>query len=413
FGLRGHITSLKPLRPENAPDAWEGKALHAFENGVPEVTSVESIGGERHLRFMRPFITEQACLKCHAAQGYRVGDVRGGISVSVPLGPYLAVARADALRVSAGHALFWVLGLVGLCVGASGIRRHVRERDRAEDTLRQSNERLTGLVGELEQRNHQMSLLTEMGDLIQASSSPEQMYAVLAQFVPRLLPAEMGAICVYSPSRNDLEAVAVWGDFPKAAEERVFPPEECWALRRGRPHELRHPKDGLLCSHVKQMPMGGYLCVPLTAQGDTVGLLHLRRFQAAGPAWQTETQTGILRALAEHTALALANMGLRESLRSQSVRDPLTGLFNRRYMEETFEREIRRATRGQRSISLVMLDLDHFKRFNDTFGHDAGDALLRTLGRFLMEHVRGGDIACRYGGEEFTLILPEAPLSVV
>jgi diguanylate cyclase (GGDEF)-like protein len=116
--------------------------------------------------------------------------------------------------------------------------------------------------------------------------------------------------------------------------------------------------------------------------------------------------------VAEHIALALANLKLREKLQNQSIRDSLTGLFNRRYMEESLEREMRRCDRKRQPLSIIMIDVDHFKRFNDTFGHNAGDAVLRELGHFLQRYVRGSDIACRYGGEEFILILPEASLSV-
>jgi diguanylate cyclase (GGDEF)-like protein len=111
--------------------------------------------------------------------------------------------------------------------------------------------------------------------------------------------------------------------------------------------------------------------------------------------------------MAEHIAMALSNLKLHETLRSQSIRDPLTGLFNRRFMEESLELELRRAVRNQRPLSVIMLDLDRFKHFNDSYGHDAGDALLRELGTLLQTNIRGEDIACRYGGEEFTLIMPE------
>jgi len=117
-----------------------------------------------------------------------------------------------------------------------------------------------------------------------------------------------------------------------------------------------------------------------------------------------------LRAFGEQVALSLSNLSLRDSLRQQSIRDPLTGLFNRRYMEEALAIETERAKRDKASFSVLMLDLDHFKHFNDTHGHGAGDAVLQTLGKFLQRHVRGGDIACRYGGEEFTLVLPSASL---
>jgi diguanylate cyclase (GGDEF)-like protein len=101
---------------------------------------------------------------------------------------------------------------------------------------------------------------------------------------------------------------------------------------------------------------------------------------------------------------------LRETLRNQSVRDPLTGLFNRRYMEESFERELARAARGRASLGVIMMDIDHFKHFNDTYGHAVGDLLLKELGAFAQKSLRQSDIACRYGGEEFLLILPEANL---
>ena len=113
-------------------------------------------------------------------------------------------------------------------------------------------------------------------------------------------------------------------------------------------------------------------------------------------------------AACERISLALANLKLREVLRSQSIRDPLTGLFNRRYMEESLEREVRRGVRNKDGVALLMLDIDHFKQFNDTYGHQAGDALLRGFGEFLSQRTRGQDVACRFGGEEFVLILSGA-----
>jgi diguanylate cyclase (GGDEF)-like protein len=117
--------------------------------------------------------------------------------------------------------------------------------------------------------------------------------------------------------------------------------------------------------------------------------------------------------VSEHLSLALANLKLRETLRTQSIRDPLTGLFNRRYMEESLERELRRAERRGHPVGVIMIDLDHFNHFNNTFGHQAGDALLQAFGELLRTRVRSEDIACRYGGEEFTLIMPEAPPEIV
>ncbi|MGH6961079.1 MAG: diguanylate cyclase [Dongiaceae bacterium] len=106
--------------------------------------------------------------------------------------------------------------------------------------------------------------------------------------------------------------------------------------------------------------------------------------------------------------MALGNHRLREELRMQSIRDPLTGLFNRRYLEESLELEVGRAARAQATIGVIMFDVDHFKRFDDSFGHDAGDAVLKVVGETLSAGVRRGDIACRFGGEEFTVIAPGA-----
>lgn len=115
---------------------------------------------------------------------------------------------------------------------------------------------------------------------------------------------------------------------------------------------------------------------------------------------------------AGQVGLSVANIRLREALRTQSIKDPLTGLYNRRYLEETMEREIRRAVRAEQGLGVLMLDLDHFKKFNDTQGHDAGDTVLRETASFLLKSVRAEDIVCRFGGEEFVVILPVADLKV-
>ncbi len=131
YGARGHITSLKPIRPANTPDPWEDRALEAFERGEREVVSIEMIEGEPHLRFMRPLPTEKGCLKCHAQQGYKLGTIRGGISVSVPTEPYLVIARRQSVGLAVAHVGLWVLGLAGIGFGTKRLLRHERERDHA------------------------------------------------------------------------------------------------------------------------------------------------------------------------------------------------------------------------------------------------------------------------------------------
>src|SRR5476649_946375 len=151
----------------------------------------------------------------------------------------------------------------------------------------------------------------------------------------------------------------------------------------------------------------------MMAQGETLGLLYVQARPDEGDAAPiSEAKQQLVTAVAEQIALALANLRLRETLRQQSVRDPLTGLYNRRFLEEVLDRELARLERKNLPLSLIMIDVDHFKNFNDTFGHEAGDAVLRDLGGILQRHVRGGDIACRYGGEEFTIVLPEASIEI-
>jgi diguanylate cyclase (GGDEF)-like protein len=178
------------------------------------------------------------------------------------------------------------------------------------------------------------------------------------------------------------------------------------------------PGSHLVCRHVGTPAPAAYVCVPLMAQSTALGVLHLvegardgahdpRPESGLGP-HHVLARRQLAFTVADQLALALSNLRLQETLRDQAIRDPLTGLFNRRYMEESLDRELRRAQRRHAALGVIMIDIDHFKRFNDTFGHGAGDTLLREMGAMLQRHTRAEDIACRYGGEEFALILLEA-----
>lgn len=297
-------------------------------------------------------------------------------------------------------------------IGVQGIARDITERKQDAVALEQANRKLSSWVNELEQRTRQITLLNEMGNVFLSCLSAEEAYTAVTQFAQKLLPAESGGLGVLNPSKNLVEIIAVWGESPPG--ERLFSPERCWALRRGRVHVVEVPGSELRCQHVDPAVPGGYLCIPMMAQGEPLGVLHLQAGRSdssrsdAAPEPLRESQQQLAVNMAEHIALALANLRLRETLRSQSLEDPLTGLFNRRYLEETLNRELRRAERSRRPIGIMMLDIDDFKPLNDTLGHEAGDALLRGLGLLLKASVREGDIACRYGGDEFVLILPEA-----
>ena len=273
---------------------------------------------------------------------------------------------------------------------------------RLYDDVRASEERLA-------LRSRELDLQNRMSELLQACVTEDEAYAVVGRFGGQFFPNGSGAVFVMTASRNMVEARATWASTP-SPDWTIFKPDECWALRRGRMHLVDSTTTGLLCSHLPQPAPPAYLCVPLIAQGEALGVLYLGASDD-GSAWP-EAQQRLASTVSDQLGLAVANLKLRETLRNQSIRDPPTSLFNRRYLEETLERELRRAERSRGTLGVVMMDLDLFKQFNDTFGHDIGDTLLRDFGRLLQSTVRGGDVACRYGGEEFMLILPEADIEI-
>jgi diguanylate cyclase (GGDEF)-like protein len=201
-----------------------------------------------------------------------------------------------------------------------------------------------------------------------------------------------------------------WGDFPVSSDNNVFPPDACWGLRRGRAHVVDDVNIGPICPHLNHTLSAPYVCLPLMAKGDILGLLHLKNAFNLDDSGQNPEKADLRKmavTLSEYLSLSIANVKLSESLSRQSIQDPQSGLYNRRFMEESLQREILRAGRKQTQIGIIMGDLDHFKKFNDVYGHAAGDKIIVQIGKLFKERFRGSDIACRYGGEEFLIILPE------
>lgn len=277
----------------------------------------------------------------------------------------------------------------------SKLKDELFERSRAETELKRAHRTL-------ERHHQQFELLTEMNERLQVCHSMAETRPVIDFYIHRLFEAGSGAIYQMNNSRSLVESIASWGE--PLPQEETFNPSDCWALRQGRLHIVEDPDNSLLCPHCKTATRTPYMCVPMLAYGDVIGLVHVRiTSEVRGIADEIRHMTVTV---AEHLALALANLKLREVLQAQSVRDPLTGLFNRRFMQESMEREFARADRAGGNVAVIMLDIDHFKSYNDNYGHEAGDQVLAQIGAHFERAVRAADIPCRYGGEEFTIIMP-------
>lgn len=281
--------------------------------------------------------------------------------------------------------------------------REIRRRSEAEAATDEAHARLREGIAELEHKSADLRALSHYGSMLQSCVDPAEALQLTRRMLSTLRPGTAGTVYRMRHSQDHAEVAIDWGMHHAQSTETLMP-ESCWALRRGQPHLVEDATGGR-CAHVCEPDMAGAAtaCIPLSAQGVQLGLLYL-----------SDDDTGflsridIIEAVAEQLSMALSNLSLRERLRLQSIREPLTGLFNRRYLEESATRELARCARRELPLSLMMLDIDHFKAFNDVHGHAGGDALLAQFGKLLAEHSRGEDIACRYGGEEFTLILPEA-----
>lgn len=278
-------------------------------------------------------------------------------------------------------------------------QQEIAERKRAEQTLRWYTWKL--------------ALLNKMSKLLQECHTEKETYTVVADTCTQIFPSDSGYIALMDDSQTVLKPVISWGKYPSDSQE--FEANGCQMFQKNKATSIKHCKIDQCCSQLSQFSDSDNtcLCIPLSTSDEVLGIFSLIISNTESESdWkkQIETKEMIANRAVEHYALSLGNLRLRETLRIESIRDPLTGLYNRRYMEETLQQVASRATRRNTSVAIIMLDIDHFKMFNDTYGHEAGDVVLQELGTLLRKMFRGEDIACRYGGEEFLLILPEISL---
>jgi len=305
--------------------------------------------------------------------------------------------RWSAIAVGVGIALNTLL----LVVLYLQVAHALREQHRNQAALLERNAELDTSLQQIEQYNLHNSMMGEMSKLLQVCNDLPEALKVVSTYLPPLLPETSAGLYLFASSRNYLELVSTWG---KSVFDRHILPEDCWAIRKGQVFYNHAPggETHLACAHERNGHMG--CCIPLMAQGEIVGLftLHYQSMDGNPP------DEALLTSICEHISLAISNIRLKAALKQQSIKDGLTGLNNRRLFEDALNRELARLTRTGKPLAVVIMDIDHFKRFNDTHGHEAGDIVLREVAQTMAGLTRSSDVLCRYGGEEFCLLLPEA-----
>ncbi|MEO5363538.1 MAG: diguanylate cyclase [Magnetococcus sp. DMHC-8] len=264
--------------------------------------------------------------------------------------------------------------------------------------LKQANQALADSLARLQRHHRELLLISRMNDRLQSCLGMEEAIQVMEESLAALFDGMDGLLLLIPVEGGDPEIAGRWG----LQSEGIFPPASCAA---GSTWQISAARREGCCSFASDDATPLCYCLPLWGQGQLLGFMHLRDLEPGQrePLARTEGLTTTVR---EAVELSLANLRMREKLKEQAVRDVLTGLFNRRYLDETLPREVSRATRLQQPLAVAMVDVDHFKRFNDTFGHDAGDRVLREVSVLLRTRLRKSDLACRYGGEELTVVMP-------
>ncbi len=334
---------------------------------------------------------------------------RETLSLMQTLERELLTQRTDDSKVNASRNIllsiaFTALSMLVVIVLFGFLIRDAFRRRRDEGQIFEANEKLAGSVRALERQARESELITSARDELQLCVNSVQAWNVSTRYLEQLLPGTSGAMCLINHSRQSLEISSVWNRPTNLLDG--FALDACCGLRSGMMRWRKSGYSEVHCSHFSGAAPENYLCLPLSAHGETLGIVMVE-CASTGLAAMVDANLPTLQQLVTLAAIAIAGLNLRMKLEHQSIRDGLTGLFNRHFMEIALDREMRRAERQQKPLAVLMLDVDHFKQFNDTYGHEAGDTVLREVAETLRLTVRTEDIVCRYGGEEFVVILPE------
>ncbi|MCW8471501.1 diguanylate cyclase [Fluoribacter gormanii] len=284
--------------------------------------------------------------------------------------------------------------------------KDVSDRIQNEEKMRELNEKTMETLNELKLLEHDESLLNRLNRSLQICITAEEAYPRISLIAQDLFPDLSGGLSVYNKGVNQMETVVQWGK--EQLLPKTFLPMDCFSIREATTNVVDDPNKSVPCSHYKTAPQGGYMALPLMVQNELIGVIHLL---APKSKKLTQHQQDMANSFGNIVKLAIANINLRVSLSELSLHDPLTNSYNRRYLNDILSRELIRIARDKNTLCVAMLDIDNFKKFNDTYSHLAGDEVLKSIGKLLKDNFRESDISFRFGGEEFVVVLLNATLN--
>ncbi|PZU84546.1 MAG: diguanylate cyclase [Shinella sp.] len=427
--LEGTITAIRSLDPSQQEidllnsirrdadvlDTIERKAIQTYQQGDVQKARDTLFGTEHvqiHSRFManvetfRKDTANRTLSAVHDAQ-FRadffglIARILLGATAALFLGVlYFVLRRRVAMPLVKMAAVVRRLARQDYEVEVLQDSRHdeISEMNNALAVFRENGLERERLDAARRAEQQTKDLILQMMHRLQACQTRGEVAEMLTRFMPQIFPRLAGHLLLLNDRRTTLRVDASWLE-PKRCEDQ-FELSDCWALRRGHPHVSDAHGGDAQCKHLREGEQET-LCVPLSALGDTIGLLYFEEVDGAGSS--ADISRLYLELIAENVALAIANLELRERLTDMAIRDPLTGLLNRRSLDEM----LNRFADGQGAgLACMMLDIDHFKRFNDEFGHDAGDMVMQHVAQIVRESVSDRGKVFRFGGEEFTVLCP-------
>jgi diguanylate cyclase (GGDEF)-like protein len=386
--LETQVSRLKTLIAENPTQAANVQQMLSCSTDVTRAVT------EMHAGDQFPVGPVQRCQQTIARM---TEQERQLLAERTKASQRISVVSLTSDFVFVGLSVLALTTLFGFLLRAADLRQ------RGENLILKANRDLEESIQKLKEQADETSLLSTLRDELQLCVNLQEVYECARSGFSRLGPGTCGALCMTTNSRNIMETVISWGEI---AREDCHPPESCCSLRSGQLRWREPAGSEIHCGHFGDDCPERYVCVPMLAHGDTLGLLYVQ-YPTAESMALARHRLPALRQLLQLTGMAIASMRLRIKLEQQSIRDPLTNLFNRHFMEVALERELSLAARRSTMLAVMMLDIDHFKDFNDTHGHAAGDTVLQAVAEVCRETVRTEDIVCRYGGEELTIILPD------